>query len=324
MFGYRHRVTAADLAAHSGCGENAMKLAVTGSRGLLGSALLPFLSAGGHAVARLVRGPGQAAAGFRWDPETGVVDAEAFAGVDAVVHLAGENIAEGRWTAAKKERIRSSRVRGTRTLAEALARLKSPPRVLVCASAIGFYGDRGDAPLDETSSRGDGLLPEVCAAWEAAAAPAAAAGIRVVQLRFGIVLTPKGGALGKMLLPFRLGAGGRLGSGRQWFSWVALDDVLGAIHHAMGDETLRGPVNVTAPGAVTNAEFTRTLAHVLRRPALAPVPAFAARAVFGEMADALLLSSARVRPERLLASGFPFRYPELEGALRHLLGRDAP
>lgn len=297
-----------------------MKVVVTGSRGLVGSAFLSSLAAGGHQAVRLVRGrsaPGE----FLWDPEKGSVDAQAFAGADSVVHLAGENIAAGRWTESRKRRIRDSRVGGTRALAEALARLERKPRALVCASAIGFYGDRGDETLTEASSAGSGFLPEVCKEWEAASRPAAQAGIRVAQLRFGIVMTPKGGALRKMLLPFQMGAGGRLGSGQQWFSWVALDDVVGALHHAMLTEGLAGPVNVVAPNPVTNAEFTKTLGRVLRRPTVAAVPAFAARALFGEMADALLLSGARVSPRRLLDTGYRFLYPDLEGALRHVLGR---
>lgn len=297
-----------------------MKVVVTGSRGLVGSAFLSSLTAGGHQAVRLVRGhsaPGE----FLWDPEKGSVDTQAFAGADAVVHLAGENIAAGRWTESRKLRIRDSRVGGTRVLAEAQARLERKPRVLVCASAIGFYGDRGDETLTEASSAGSGFLPEVCKEWEAASRPAAQAGIRVAQLRFGIVMTPKGGALQKMLLPFQMGAGGRLGSGRQWFSWVALDDVVGALHHAMLTEGLAGPVNVVAPNPVTNAEFTKTLGRVLRRPTVAAVPAFAARALFGEMADALLLSGARVSPRRLLDTGYRFLYPDLEGALLHVLGR---
>jgi len=249
------------------------------------------------------------------------VDRSRLDGVDAVVHLAGANIAAGRWTAARKVEIRRSRVEATRRLCESLAQAITPPKVLVSASAVGYYGDRGAETLTEASEAGSGFLPEVCREWEAAAEPASRAGIRVVHLRFGMILSPAGGALRKILLPFRFGAGGRIGEGGQFMSWIALDDVLGAIYHALCDDSVKGPVNVVAPGPVSNAEFTRTLAGVLRRPALFPLPAFAARLLFGEMADELLLTSARVMPARLQASGYRFRFPELEGALRHLLGR---
>lgn len=325
MFDYRHRVTAEDLRAHARYGRGQpMQVLVSGASGLIGSALVPLLTTGGHEVVRLVRRrPRRGEAAVEWDPERGVKDASRLEGLDAVVHLAGEGVAEGRWTVERKSRIRLSRVHGTRLLAEALAGLKRPPRVLVSASAIGVYGDRGDETLEERSSPGLGFLAEVGQDWEAAATPAAAAGVRVVLPRFGIVLSPRGGALARMLLPFRLGAGGRVGSGRQWMSWVALDDAVTAVLHALATPGLSGPVNVVAPEPVTNAEFARTLARVLGRPALAPVPAFAARLAFGEMADALLLASQRVAPARLLATGFEFRQPRLEPALRHLLGRPA-
>jgi hypothetical protein len=236
------------------------------------------------------------------------------------VHLAGDNIASGRWTAAKKASIRNSRVQGTTVLCEALAQLVKPPKVLLSASAIGYYGDRGATTLREESPPGTGFLAEVCQAWEAATAPAVQRGIRVVYLRFGMVLSAAGGALAKMLTPFRLGLGGVVGTGKQYMSWIALDDVLGVIPHALSTETLHGPVNVVAPQAVTNQEFTTALGQVLRRPTKLPMPAFAARLLFGEMADALLLASTRVAPVRLLASGYTFHYPELEEALQHLLG----
>jgi hypothetical protein len=297
-----------------------MRISVTGSSGLIGSALVPFLTAQGHEVGRVVRST-TAAGAWRWDPGAGHVDAGAVNGKDAVVHLAGETIAAGRWSAARKARIRDSRVRGTRVVAEAVARADPRPKALLCASAMGFYGDRGDERLTEASAPGRGFLSEVSREWEEACAPARDQGVRVVNLRFGIVLSPAGGALAKMLLPFRLGAGGVVGSGKQWWSWVALDDVVGAIRHALVTAGLSGPLNVAAPSPVTNAEFTRTLGRVLARPTLFPVPVFAARLAFGEMADALLLASARVVPERLQQTGYVFRHPELEGALRHLLGR---
>lgn len=296
-----------------------MHVAVSGSRGLVGSALVPFLTMGGHRVTRLVRGAPANSDEAAWNPSRGLAEPSRFGGVAAVVHLAGENIAAGRWTPARKAGIRQSRVEGTRSLCESLARLAQPPKVFVSASAIGFYGDRGAQALTEESGSGSGFLPDVCREWEAATEPASQAGIRVVILRFGMVLSPAGGALQKMLPPFKLGLGGRIGSGDQFMSWIAIDDAVGAIHHALSVESLRGPVNAVAPTPVTNAGFTRTLARVLRRPAFMAVPSFAARMAFGEMADALLLASARVMPVRLRESGYHFRFPELEGALRHLL-----
>jgi uncharacterized protein (TIGR01777 family) len=297
-----------------------MHIAVTGSGGLIGSALVPFLATGGHEVIRLVR-RSPSGDDVLWDPAQGVRDLSRLEGVDAVIHLAGENIAVGRWTAQRKEEIRRSRVEGTQRLSESLANLSRRPKVLVSASAVGFYGDRSDEILTEESAPGKDFLPQVCQEWEAVTEPASRAGIRVVCLRFGMILSPAGGALKKMLLPFKFGAGGRMGSGEQYVSWIAIDDAIGAIDHAMYTESVRGPVNAVSPTPVTNAEFTRVLGRVLSRPALLPMPAFAARALFGELADALLLASQQVVPARLQESGFRFGYPELEGALRHLLGR---
>ncbi len=296
-----------------------MHIAITGSSGLVGSALVPFSTTGGHRVTRLVR-RSPSGGDVLWDPAEGIKELSRLEGVDAVIHLAGKNIAGGRWTRRRKDEIRRSRADGTRRLCESLARLSRRPKVLVSASAIGFYGDRGDETLTEDSAPGKDFLAQVCQAWEAATEPATRAGIRVVCLRFGMILSPGGGALKKMLLPFRLGAGGRIGNGAQCVSWIAIDDVVGVIHHAVGVEPLKGAVNAVTPNPVTNAEFTQVLARVLSRPALFPLPALAARLAFGEMADALLLSSARVVPSRLQASGYRFRYPELESALRHLLG----
>lgn len=297
-----------------------MHVAVTGASGLVGSTLLPLLSTGRHQVTRLVRraaGEGEAT----WDPASGV-EPSALEGVDAVVHLAGENIAAARWTAAAKQRIRDSRVQGTRVLSETLSRSPRPPKVLVSASAIGFYGNRGDEELTEDSAAGAGFLAEVVRDWEAATEPARAAGIRVVNLRFGVILSPRGGALAKMLLPFKLGAGGRVGDGRQYWSWISIDDAAGAIYHSMMADGLSGPVNAVAPHAVRNSEFTETLGRVLRRPTILPMPAFAARLALGEMADDLLLASARVIPRQLERTDYVFRQPTLELALRHVLGKD--
>ena len=286
-----------------------MNILITGAGGLVGSAVAPSLTAAGHSVTRLFHSQ-------PWPDLTGH---------DAVVHLAGENIATGRWTPEKKTRIRDSRVQVTRRLCETVAKLEPPPAVVICASAVGYYGNRGDELLREESAPGAGFLAEVCRDWEAAAQPAVDAGIRVVHLRFGAILSPTGGALAKMLLPFKLGLGGVVGDGRQWMSWIALDDVVGAIQHALASRSLSGPVNVVAPKPVTNREFTKALGHALHRPTLCPLPSFAARLAFGEMADALLLSSQRVEPARLVADGYPFRFAELGGALRHLLnGKAAP
>jgi len=298
-----------------------MRIFITGSTGLIGSELVPFLTGGGHSVIRLVRSEPRPGGGeIYWDPAKGTVDAAGLEGLDAGVHLAGESIAE-RWTTEKKARIRDSRIKGTRFLCETLARLTQPPKVLVCASATGYYGNRGGEILREESPPGKGFLAEVCREWEAATEPALRKGIRVVNLRIGVVLSSKGGALAKMLPAFQMGVAGKIGSGDQYISWIALDDVAGAIGHVLTTDTLQGPVNAVAPHPVTNAEFTKILGQVLSRPTVIPMPAFAARLAFGEMADDLLLASARVEPARLLSTGYAFRYPELEGAFRHLLGK---
>ncbi len=298
-----------------------MNILISGASGLVGSALQPALTGSGHTVARLSR-DGEGPDRLPWDPSTGVRDPRAMEGFDAVVHLAGENIAQGRWTRAKKRRIRDSRVLGTRSLCASIVSLAQPPPILLCASAIGFYGDRGDTLLDESALAGTGFLPDVCREWEAAARPAEDRSIRVVHLRFGVILSRHGGALAKMLTPFRLGLGGRLGDGRQYMSWIGIDDAVGIIEFALRHESLNGPVNTVSPEPATNREFTATLARVVSRPAIFPMPAFAARIAFGEMADALLLASTRVVPARLEAAGYRFRHPGLEGALRHLIGVD--
>ena len=299
-----------------------MKILVTGSHGLVGSALVKLLKEKGHNILRLVRHQKNSKAGeIYWNPEAGSIDKGALEGlgIEAVVHLAGENIAGGRWCAERKKRIRDSRVKGTRILAEALAHLQNPPKVFISASAVGFFGSRGDEALTEDSSAGKSFLAEVCREWEEATQVAMQKGIRVVNLRFGVILSRDGGALKKMLLPFKLGAGGVIGSGKQYFSWISLDDAVHVIEFALQNEKLKGPVNTVAPEAVTNREFTKTLGRVLWRPTLFPLPASTARLAFGEMADEMLLASLRVKPVKLEQAGFRFEYPELRGALKHLL-----
>ena len=300
-----------------------MKILVSGSHGLVGRALLKSLTTDGHEVVRLVRDqPGAGAREIWWDPSEGRIDAERLEAHDAVVHLAGESIASGRWTAEKKRSILESRVKGTLLLSESLARLSRPPSVFLSASAIGYYGNRGDEVLTEQSAPGNDFLANVCIEWENATRPAVEKGIRTVHTRFGIILDDEGGALGKMLTPFRMGIGGRVGSGRQWMSWIALEDVVNGLKFLMGETSTSGPVNFVAPNPVTNAEFTKTLGRVLSRPTIFPIPEFGARFAFGEMADALLLSSQRVEPGVLRSKGFGFRWPTLEAALRHILNTD--
>jgi uncharacterized protein len=294
------------------------RVLVSGSSGLIGTALVTALEAQGKQIVRLVRGRAKNAAEIGWDPMTAFSPA-AVSGFDAVVHLAGESIV-GRWTEEKKNAIRDSRVLGTRNLAVAVAHCAVRPRVFVCASAIGFYGNRGDEILGEKSSIGRGFLPEVCREWEDASRITAEAGIRTVNLRIGLVLSAKGGALAKMLVPFKLGLAGRIGPGRQWWSWIHIDDAVGAIQHALGTESLAGPVNLVAPNAVRNTEFTKTLASVLHRPAFFPVPEFALRLAFGKQAaEELLLASQRVQPRKLDSSGYEFRFRELRTALERLI-----
>lgn len=300
-----------------------MRVLVSGSSGLIGAALIPALAAAGHEPVRLVRHD-PARLDVAWNPNSATAASVLKAGLErlapeAIVHLAGDPIAAGRWTAARKRRIVESRVRDTRILAETLASLPVRPRVFISASAIGWYGARGDEALTEDSASGNGFLPELCRAWEESATPAAAAGIRTVNLRIGIVLSPRGGALGSMLPIFRCGLGGRIGSGRQYMSWIAIADMIAVIIAALERTELTGPVNAVSPYAVTNAEFTRTLARVLHRPAWLFSPAWALKLMLGEIAEALLLSGVRVVPSRLKKSGFVFRYPVLEDALRNLL-----
>jgi uncharacterized protein (TIGR01777 family) len=300
-----------------------MQVLVSGSSGMVGSALVPLLTDAHHQVRRLVRSGGDST-DASWRPDRGELDARALTGIDAVVHLAGVSIGDARWSAARKAAIIDSRVVSTRLLAERIAKSAAPPKALLVASAVGFYGDCGDRWLDESSPVGSGFLAEVCREWEAATRPALDAGVRVVHLRFGFILSPKGGGLRKMLTPFRLGLGGAMGGGKHWMSWIALDDVVGAIAHVLKSETLNGAVNLVAPNPVTNGEFTATLGRALGRPTFFAMPTVAARLAFGEMADELLLASQRVKPAKLLASGFSWQWPTLDGALRHLLAAPPP
>jgi len=321
MFEYRHAVTKADL-------ENAAPgspkwVLLSGASGLVGRSLQSFLETQGHTVRTLVRRAAKNDHEFQWDPAAGTIDAMALDGVDAVIHLGGENVAGGRWTAARRAAIRSSRVDGTRTLSKAIAARPGGgrPEVFVSASAVGFYGSRGDSRVGEEVGRGTGFLAEVCAAWEGELAGIEASGVRTVALRTGVVLSPAGGALAKMLPVFLAGVGGRLAAGRQWMSWITLDD-LGAMYlRAVLEPTWRGAYNAVAPVPVTNAEFTATLARVLRRPAILPVPAAGLKLIFGEMAEETLLASTRAVPERATQAGFAWRQADLESALRHVLGR---
>jgi uncharacterized protein (TIGR01777 family) len=295
-----------------------MRIAITGSTGLIGSALVAALEADGHAITRVVR-PASSAQGVLWDPERGTIDLNGLEGHEAVIHLAGEQIA-GLWTKERKRRIRESRTRGTALLATSLTRLRRPPAVLVSASAIGFYGDRPSSePVDETDRKGSGFLADVSDAWERATDPAREGGIRVANTRFGLVLSRRGGALAPLLCVFRLGLGGRIGSGQQTWSWVAIDDVVGAVRFVIATAALEGPVNVVAPFPVSNLAFTRALGRVLRRPTLFAVPEIVLRTVAGEMARELLLFGVRAVPRKLLDAGYEFRYPEVETALKHVL-----
>lgn len=296
-----------------------MRILVTGASGFIGSNLLLFLRQKGYSVSKLVREGTHLPGDLTWNPDDGLLDAQQLEGFDAVIHLAGEGIADSRWTEEKKKKILDSRVIGTRLLCQSFVGLKKPPKVLVSASAIGYYGNRNDKILTEESGEGEGFLAEVCREWEFATKIASKQGIRVVNPRIGMVLSPDGGALKQMLIPFKYGLGGKIGNGRQYMSWIAIDDVVRALHEALVNEALSGPVNVVSPNPVTNAEFTRTLGKVLHRPTFFPLPSFVARLVLGEMANELLLCSSRVLPKRLEGVDYSFLYPNLEEALRHLL-----
>jgi uncharacterized protein (TIGR01777 family) len=296
-----------------------MKILISGSHGLVGSALVNSLRGAGHEVSTLVRHAPNSPTEVEWYPERGSLALARLEGMDAVIHLAGESIAEGRWSEEKKQRIRESRVKGTTVLSEALSNLRHPPATLISASAIGYYGNRGDLILTESSAAGNDFLSGVCVEWEQATESARQQGIRVVLARFGIILSADGGALKKMLPPFRMGVGGRVGSGQQWMSWIALDDVIGGLTFAINNKIMEGPVNFVAPKPVRNAEFTKALGQALSRPTIFPIPEFAVRLAFGEMADALLLSSQRVQPAQLSAAGYQFIFPEIDRAMAHVL-----
>lgn len=319
---FEHGKYLPSLAQHLGGDAERVKYFLSGASGMLGSAICTALRESRGEVVQLVRRPPSAPGQLQWDPmaEQPVADSSMLAGMDAAIHLSGANVAARRWTPAYRREMWTSRVGSTRALCRLLVRLPRPPRSLVVASATGIYGDRGDEVLDEDSAPGTGFLAELCREWEEAARPAAEAGIRVTHLRFGVVLGGKGGALARMLPVFRLGLGGRLGSGRQWMSWIALEDLVAAVRFVLDTTALAGPVNLTAPEAVTNAGFTRALAAQLHRPAVMPVPAWGLRLALGQMADEALLASARVRPARLLAAGFRFARPGLEEALRAAIG----
>jgi uncharacterized protein (TIGR01777 family) len=296
-----------------------MKVLIAGASGLVGSALIRALDAAGGEVTRLVRSPARAGE-IEWHPNNDQIDGAHLEGFDAVINLAGENIAAGRWTDDQKRKIRDSRVNGTHLLSEAIAKLKQKPKVFLCASATGIYGDRGEEALDEQSDSGGGFLAGVCREWEQATEPAVQAGVRTVNLRFGPILAREGGMLAKLLTPFKMGMGGKVGSGKQYISWVAIDDAVDAIKMALDNESLRGPLNIVSPNPVTNEVFTKTLGHILNRPTALAMPAFAVRLAFGEMADEMLLTSQRVMPKKLTDAGYEFQQPELEGALRSHLG----
>lgn len=327
VFAYRHRLTQGDLEVHGRYADRPrLDIVVSGSGGLIGKALCAFLSTGGHRVRRLVRRPAQRdRPGYldeiQWDPQQGILEPEQMEGVDAVIALGGENIADGRWTAERKKRLIDSRVQAVDVLVESLSQLEEPPPTLISASGIGYFGNSGDVELDEDGPKGKGFLADLVEAWEGAVAKAEDHGIRAVSLRFGAVLSPQGGALAKMLPPFLAGVGGPLGSGRPYMPWVSIDDAVGAAHHALMHDDVRGPVNVVAPGAVRQKDFSCTLGKVLRRPAVLPAPAFALRLLFGEMADEMLLSGTRAVPAKLTDTGYRFRQGDLETALRHVLGR---
>jgi uncharacterized protein (TIGR01777 family) len=322
MFAFRHQRTFWDLMRHDQyADEQRLRIAITGATGLIGTELTAFLETGGHTVHRISRSSPSRDTDIQWTPREDRLDADRLEGVDAVIHLAGENLAGGSWTEERKQRILKSREAGTSLVARTLASLEDPPEVLISASAVGFYGDTGDEVADESTPPGDTFLSEVCQRWEQAAQPAADSGIRVVHPRLGVVLSPKGGALAEMLTPFKFGVGGRIGSGDQWMPWVTLDDVVGALNMCLFNSDIDGPINVTSPNPVPNHEFVDTLGDVLNRPTILPLPAFAVRMLFGEMGEETLLQGQRVDPAILREHDFDFAHPRLKSALEFVLGR---
>jgi uncharacterized protein (TIGR01777 family) len=321
MFAFRHERTRSDLMRHqqTSAGRR-LRIAISGASGVVGKQLVPYLTTAGHVVLPLVRRPAREGE-ISWDPAQGTIEAGKLEGCDAVIHLAGENLSVGRWSPARKTIILESRRQGTRLISETIAKLGKPPRVLISASAVGYYGDRRGGPVDEDSEPGQGFLADVCRAWEESTQPAVEAGIRVVTLRIGVVLTTSGGVLARLSLPFKLGMGGPIGSGNHGFPWIDLDDLLAVIEHALFDEQMAGPVNAVAPQRVTQREFARTLGRVMHRPSFMPLPAFMVRLIFGEMGQSVLLEGALVEPKRLNERSFVFEHPELEEALRWELGR---
>jgi len=323
IFTYRHTTTQSDIKHHLRFKNQPRKtILISGASGLIGSTIIPFLTTGGHQVIRLVRK--QHPSGndeICWDPEAGVLEPKALNRMDAVIHLSGENIGQNRWTKKKKKKIINSRVKSTNLLANAIASLENPPDVFICASATGFYGNRGYNLMSESDHAGDDFISRVCTEWEKSAAPAVHKGIRTVFMRIGVVLTPQGGALARLMLPSQLCLGGKIGSGLQYVSWISIEDVVGAMYHILMNPAIHGPVNLVSPNPVSNLEMVQALGQVLNRPSIVPIPALLIRLLFGEMGEEILLSSTRVTPEKLLDTGYSFRYPELKGALLHLLGK---
>ncbi len=322
IFKYRHHTTIEDLKCHLSVKDNPpLTILVSGASGLIGRTLVSFLTTGGHRVVKLVRKPPDPKKDeVFWDPMSGVCEADRLDKIDAVIHLAGDNIGKGRWNRNKKKEIMDSRVKGTALVAETVSKLKNPPETFICASAIGYYGDRGDKILTEHDGPGFDFISKVCKKWEASAEPAVSKGIRTVFLRIGVVLSPSGGALEKMLVPFRLGLGGKTGHGSQYISWIGIDDVIGAVHHVLFNDTISGAVNIVSPEPVTNAVFAKKLGNILSRPAVCKIPEWAVAMVFGEMGRELLLSGTRVHPGKLMETGYQFRHPGIQNVLSHLLG----
>ncbi|MBF0396805.1 MAG: TIGR01777 family protein [Desulfobacterales bacterium] len=321
IFRYRHKTISEDLNAHLKSKDKKMNIVISGAGGVLGSVLIPFLTTGGHFVTKLVRrNPYLNKNEAFWDPYSNSINKSILEESDAVIHLSGENISEGRWTDDKKKLIIDSRVKTTSFICKTIANLNNPPKTLICASAIGYYGDQGNTILDEDSPKGNDFISEVCSKWEQALEPVLRKGIKVIIMRFGVVFTPIGGALNKLILPFKMGIGGKLGEGSQFISWISIDDAIYAIYHALLDSTIEGSVNVVSPFPVTNSELTETLGKILRRPTLMSIPSSVINIIFGQMGRELLLSSTRVKPQKLIDKGFVFRYPDLTNALLHLLG----